>query len=230
MTAISGTDALSLMTTISFDCYGTLVDWETGIGDAFQQAAAADGIVLERATILAAYHEVEPQVQATVYRPYRDVLAETALRISERLGWGLDPGRAGFLAESLPNWPVFPDTRSALERLKSRFSIAILSNIDDDLLQATIQRIGVNFDWIVTAQQVRSYKPAHGHFREALRRVEGRDSLLHAAQSYFHDIRPAAELQIPAVWVNRLGEAALAGGEPVHVVGGLAELADWALG
>lgn len=214
-------------TTVSFDCYGTLVDWESGISTAFREAAAADGIDLERAAIIAAYHEVEPQIQATQYRPYRDILAETAQRVAARLGWDLDPGRTGFLAESLPDWPVFADTRPALERLKSRFAIAILSNIDDDLLQATIERIGVDFDWTVTAQQVRSYKPAHAHFREALRRVEGRGSLLHAAQSYFHDIRPTAELGIAAVWVNRLDEEAGEGGEPLQVLGGLTELADW---
>ena len=214
-------------TTVSFDCYGTLVDWESGISTAFREAAAAEGIDLERAAIIAAYHEVEPQIQATEYRPYRDILAETAQRVAARLGWDLDPGRTGFLAESLPDWPVFADTRQALERLKSRFAIAILSNIDDDLLQATIQRIGVDFDWTVTAQQVRSYKPAHAHFREALRRVEGRGSLLHAAQSYFHDIRPTAELGIAAVWVNRLDEEAGEGGEPLQVLGDLTELADW---
>jgi 2-haloalkanoic acid dehalogenase type II len=214
-------------TTVSFDCYGTLVDWESGISNAFRETAAADGIDLERAAIIAAYHKVEPQIQATEYRLYRDVLAETARRVAAQLRWDLDPGRAGFLAESLPDWPVFAETRPALERLKSRFAIAILSNIDDDLLQATIQRIGVDFDWTVTAQQVRSYKPAHAHFREALRRVGSRGNLLHAAQSYFHDIRPAAELGIPAVWVNRLDEQAAEGGEPLQVLRDLTELADW---
>ena len=213
-------------TTVSFDCYGTLVDWETGISEAFRLAAAADGVELDRASIVAAYHEAEPQVQACDYRPYREVLGEAALFVARRLGWELEPSRAGFLAESLPDWPVFDDTRAALERLKSRFDIAILSNVDDDLLRATIRRIGIEFDWTVTAQQVQSYKPAHAHFREALRRVGPRDNLLHAAQSYFHDIHPATELALSAVWVNRKRELC-DGPEPLHVVADLAELVEW---
>ncbi len=215
--------------TITFDCYGTLVDWEAGIGEAFRQAAAADGMELERASIISAYHEVEPQIQATHFRPYREVLGEAARHVAHRLGWELAPAKAGFLAESLPDWPVFSETRPALQRLKSRLGIAILSNVDDDLLQATSRRIGVDFDWTVTAQQVRSYKPAHGHFAEAIRRAGGRENLLHAAQSYFHDIRPAAEVGIPAVWVNRKGEEGSGGGDPLVVVQNLMELADWLL-
>ncbi|MHC4094162.1 MAG: HAD-IA family hydrolase [Planctomycetota bacterium] len=215
--------------TVSFDCYGTLVDWETGITDAFKAAAARDGLELEPADIIAAYHQVEPAVQADVYRSYREVLGEVALRVADRLDWQLAPDEAAFLADSLPDWPVFADTRPALQRLKSRFRIAILSNVDDDLLAGTIARIGVDFDWTVTAQQIRSYKPAHGHFLEALRRVEGdRDRLLHAAQSLFHDIRPASQLGISAVWVDRkaegLGEEDLG---PVRVVRNLTDLADW---
>lgn len=214
--------------TVSFDCYGTLVDWETGITDAFKAAAARDGLELEAADIIAAYHQVEPAVQADAYRPYREVLGEVALRVADRLDWKLAPEEAGFLANSLPDWPVFADTRPALQRLKSRFRIAILSNIDDGLLAATIERIGIEFDWTVTAQQIRSYKPDHGHFLEALRRVEGgREHLLHAAQSLFHDIRPASELGIAAVWVNRQAEGLGEGLRPVRVVKSLKELADW---
>lgn len=212
---------------VSFDCYGTLVDWEEGIAGAFATEAERDGRALSRERIVAAYHEVEPQVQAEIYRPYRDVLAETALRVADRLEWPLAPDRAGFLADSLPDWPVFADTRPALERLQTRFGIAILSNIDDDLLAATIARIGVPFDWTVTAQQVSSYKPAEGHFREALRRVKDeRWRLLHAAQSYVHDVRPAVDLDIDIVWVNRKAERA-DGPRPLHTVANLTELADW---
>ncbi|UCC73768.1 MAG: HAD-IA family hydrolase [Gemmatimonadota bacterium] len=214
--------------TVSFDCYGTLVDWETGITSAFRRAAAADGIELEPAAVIAAYHAAEPQVQADHYRPYSDVLGETALRVAQRLGWSLAPEQAGFLAESLPDWPAFSDTRQALERLKARFRLAILSNIDDALLEATIAGIGVEFDWTVTAQQVRSYKPGHAHFLAALSNLDGdRGRLLHAAQSKFHDIRPAGELGIDCVWVNRKGEELDDGLEPLRVVGDVAELAEW---
>jgi 2-haloalkanoic acid dehalogenase type II len=213
--------------TLSFDCYGTLVDWESGIREAFRAAAAADGVELDGDSIIAAYHEIEPQVQSEDYRPYRQVLAATARAVARRLGWRLEPGRAGFLAESLPDWPVFPDTRPALERLKSRFAIAILSNVDDDLLRGSIDRIGVEFDWTITAQQVRKYKPAAAHFHAALERAGGPARLLHAAQSCFHDIGPAAELGIAAVWINRKAEKAPAEVGPLHTVSDLTELVDW---
>lgn len=212
---------------VSFDCYGTLVDWETGLAEAFRAEAERDGVQLHRDEVMSVYHEVEPEVQAQVYRRYRDVLADTAGRVAARFGWALPRERAGFLAESLPDWPVFPDARPALQRLRTRFDIAILSNIDDDLLAATIERIGVAFDWTVTAQQVRSYKPEHDHFHRAIERVDGdRRRLLHAAQSYFHDIRPALELGLDAIWVNRKGEE-VDGARPLHELRDLLELADW---
>lgn len=212
--------------TITFDCYGTLVDWEGGITQAFMREAALDRVELSAEQIIEAYHHEEPKVQTDSYRPYRDVLAETAVRVAERLSWALPHSRAGFLAESLPDWPVFDDTRAGLERLKSSYKLAILSNIDDDLLRATIDRIGVDFDWVITAQQVRSYKPAHAHFSEAVRRVEAAEGrLLHAAQSLFHDIRPATELGIACVWVNRKGERLAPGCEPLKIVRDVAGLA-----
>ena len=109
--------------TLSFDCYGTLVDWVSGITSAFSEAAARDGIELAAEDVIAAYHELEPQVQSDTYRPYRDVLGETALRVARRLGWPLAPERVGFLAESLPDWPLFVDTRPGLERLKDRYEL-----------------------------------------------------------------------------------------------------------
>lgn len=214
--------------TLTFDCYGTLVDWVSGITRAFSEAAASDGIALAAGDVIAAYHELEPQVQSDTYRPYREVLSETALRVAAWLGWPLAPERAGFLAESLPGWPVFADTRSALERLKPRYKLAILSNIDDDLLRATVERIGVEFEWTVTAQQLRSYKPGHAHFLAALERLDGdRGRLLHVAQSKFHDIRPCGELGIDCVWVNRQGEGLDEGLEPLRVVKDLKELVEW---
>jgi len=214
--------------TLSFDCYGTLVDWVTGITTAFGKTAARDGIALAPADVIAAYHEMEPQVEGDGYRPYREVLGETALRVAARLGWPLQPERAGFLAEALPDWPAFADTRPALERLKRRYKLAVLSNVDDELLEETVQRIGVEFDWTVTAQRVRSYKPGHAHFLEALARLDGvRGRLLHVAQSKFHDVRPCGELGIDCVWVNRQAEGLDEGLRPLHVVKDLAELVEW---
>jgi 2-haloalkanoic acid dehalogenase type II len=191
---------------VTFDCYGTLIDWEDGIASAFLREAAEDGVVLDRPRILAAYHELEPEIEAAQFRPYRDVLAATAMRVAQRLGWPLSGERSRFLPDSLPGWQPFPDTNPALERLAAAgHRLGILSNVDDDLLGETRRHLPVSFDVVVTAQQVRSYKPAHGHFLEARRRI-GSDRWLHAAQSFFHDVVPARELGIAVAWINRKAE------------------------
>jgi 2-haloalkanoic acid dehalogenase type II len=211
---------------ITFDCYGTLIDWESGITGAIQAEAAQAGVSLNRDEIIEAYMIDEPAVEASGYRPYRDVLTETARRVAARLGWKIADDRAGFLAASLPNWQPFPDTNSALERLARKFDLGILSNTDDDLLQGTRRHFTVDFALIVTAEQVKSYKPAHAHFAEGIRRVGGK-RLLHAAQSYFHDVVPASEMGIPVAWVNRKNEQVKEGGpRPSHETPDLAALAD----
>ncbi|PYT07471.1 MAG: haloacid dehalogenase, partial [Acidobacteria bacterium] len=175
--------------------------------------------------IIAAYSAEEPGVESGPYRPYREVLGETSRRVAAGLGWNLSPDRAGFLAASLPRWKPFADTNPGLERLASRFKLGILSNIDDDLLTATRRHFSVDFEMVVTAQQVKSYKPGVAHFEQAMARVGGK-RLLHAAQSYFHDVVPAYKLGIPVVWVNRKGSSVEPGGPlPTHEVRDLAELA-----
>ena len=212
---------------ITFDCYGTLIDWESGIWEAFAQAAAADGVKLDRMALLRAYAEVEPLVEAEAYRSYRSILTETAQRVAARLGWSLPKERAGFLADSLPRWPPFADTNPALERLVAAgYRLGILSNVDDDLLAGTRRHLTVEFDLLVTAQQVGSYKPAHGHFLQARERI-GVQRWLHAAQSYFHDVVPSRALGIPVAWINRRGEAATGTARPDREFRALAELAAW---
>jgi len=193
---------------VTFDCYGTLVDWENGISGAFLDAARADGVSLDRTAVLAAYAEIEPRVEEETYRPYRDVLRETAVRVAARLGWRLPAERAGFLAESLPAWRPFSDTNPALRRLADAgCRLGILSNVDDDLLEGTRRRLEVPFDPIVTAAQVRSYKPGHVHFLEARRRLPPDTRWLHAAQSFFHDVIPCRRLGIPVAWIDRKGQS-----------------------
>jgi 2-haloacid dehalogenase/putative hydrolase of the HAD superfamily len=212
---------------VTFDCYGTLIDWEDGIASAFAREAAEDGVVLDRARILAAYHELEPEIEALEYRPYRDVLAATAMRVAHRLGWPLTPERARFLPDSLPRWKPFLDTNLALERLKAAgHRLGILSNVDDDLLGQTCRQLAVSFEVVVTAQQVRSYKPAHGHFVEARKRI-GEARWLHAAQSFFHDVVPAHALAIPVAWINRKAERPTGDVAPDVEVRDLTALADW---
>jgi len=211
---------------ITFDCYGTLIDWREGIGSAFERAAAREGRRVDRDCVLAAYAEIEPVVQAGDYATYAEVLRRTALRVARKLDWPLEDDAARFLATSLPRWPAFADVEPALRRLSGAgHRLGILSNVDDDLLSATLSHLGVSFDLLVTAQQVRSYKPARGHFDAARERI-GRASWLHAAQSRFHDVEPAARLGIPVAWINRNGEPAGEGARPdleLPTVGALAD-------
>ena len=212
---------------VTFDCYGTLIDWEDGIVSAFTREAAADGVSLDRSRIIGAYHQVEPTVEAERYESYRDVLARTARRVADRLGWELSEERSRFLPESLPDWSPFPDTNPALVDLAAAgYRLGILSNVDDDLLERTRTHFPVDFEIIVTAAQVRSYKPAPGHFLQARRRI-GAARWLHAAQSWFHDVVPAHELGIPVAWVNRKSERRSEDSEPDAEVANLTGLSDW---
>ncbi len=172
----------------TFDCYGTLVDWNAGIG-----AALGDPSLLER------YHELEPVVQAEdPGRRYRDVLRETA----RRLGVDADP------AASLPDWPVFPEVRDELEEARRRgWRLGILTNSDRDLIEASMETIGVPFDRAIVASEIGAYKPAHDHWH-AFADAVGRLPDVHVAQSHFHDVVPATALGIPTVWINRLAETA----------------------
>jgi len=211
---------------ITFDCYGTLIDWESGIAAAFIDAAAKDGVTLIRDDVLRAYEETERHVEAERYRSYRDILGQTAMRVAGALGWPFAPERAGFLADSLPSWKPFPDTNPALELLVAGgCRLGLLSNIDDDLLAATREHFPVGFDIIITAQQVRSYKPGHAHFLTARQRIESA-RWLHAAQSNYHDIVPTNALGIDNAWINRKGQQPLDGGQPMFEFADLAALAE----
>ena len=191
---------------ITFDCYGTLIDWESGIREAF----AGQG--LDPHSALRAYAEMEPVVEHETYRSYREVLTLTAARVAERLGKKITT--PSFLAGSLPKWRPFADTNPALERLRAAgIQLGILSNVDDDLIAETRRHFTVPFDLVITAQQVRSYKPASPHFTTARERI-GNARWLHAAQSNFHDIVPANRLGIDSAWINRRSQKPLEGGTP----------------
>lgn len=192
---------------LTFDCYGTLIDWESGISDACIQAAARDGVTLDRDAVLRIHAEVEPEIQSAGFKAYRDVLREVALGIANRSGWELAEGGASFLADSLPSWKPFPDTNAALEQLyRQGHRLGILSNIDNDLLAGTLRRLAVPFAFLVTAQDLGSYKPALAHFERA-KEIAGNEEWVHVAQSYFHDVEPAVAFGVPVVWINRKGES-----------------------
>lgn len=207
---------------VTFDCYGTLVDWNGGIGAELGRLLGEE----HRGELLARYHEVEPRIQAEQpSMPYRDVMTLALERLAGEHGVELAPGERDALARSLPDWPVFPEVPAALDESRSRgFRLCILSNSDPDLIEASMGRIGVPFDDAITASEIGSYKPNHGHWRAFADR-HGRLPDVHVGASLFHDIGPAAELGIPSVWVNRLAEER---GEyrPSREIANLAPLSD----
>ncbi len=205
----------------TFDCYGTLVDWRSGIADVLVRLVPG----AEPAHLLARYHEIEPAVQAGGYRPYREVLRLTAERIAAEQGRSLGEGEGEALARSLPAWPVFADVRPALAEARRRgWRLAILSNTDRDLIALTLRSIDVPFEHVVVAEDVRSYKPAHAHWQRFRTDTGVGERHVHVAQSQFHDIAPARELGIASVWVNREGEAAAVA--PTRELPGMEGLAD----
>ena len=191
----------------SFDCYGTLVDWETGISTAAGAVLEAHGIRKSRAEVLALFADVEPTVQDSGdYLEYRAVLRRVMAAIGNELGIHCSESELDCLSDTLPGWPVFPEVVDALNALNARCRLAIISNVDDDLFAGTAEALGVEFDVVVTAQQVRSYKPSLRNFEAARSRMgAGRDGWLHVAESLYHDIGPANRLCIPSVWVDRPG-------------------------
>jgi 2-haloacid dehalogenase len=189
---------------ISFDCYGTLIDWESGILAYMRPLLRAKGCEAADSHILNLYSELEPREQSGPYRSYRDVLAGVMRGFARELNFELSATEMAGLADSIAEWKPFPDTVDGLRNLKSRYKLAILSNIDDDLFAFTAQRLEIPFDLVVTAQQVRSYKPSQRNFESLLVRIDApRGTLLHAAESLYHDVAPARQLGISTVWVNR---------------------------
>jgi 2-haloacid dehalogenase len=188
---------------ISFDCYGTLINWEAGILPALRGVLSNHGQNLPDSNILELYGEFEGEAEAT-YQSYRNVLESVVRRFGEHFGFQPSASELRSLHESLPNWPPFDDTVAALQQLHQRYKLAVISNIDDDLFAQTQKLLQVKFDHVITAQQAKSYKPSLNNFKLALERIGvGPDRLLHAAQSVYHDVIPAQSLGIATVWVNR---------------------------
>jgi 2-haloacid dehalogenase len=184
----------------TFDCYGTLIDWDGGV-----RAELARVFDEERADqLLARYHEIEPELQRDGTMSYRDVLTESMRRL------GAPAGQEHGLAESLPGWRAFPEVQGALEELRRRgWKLAILSNTDDDFIAASQVQIGVPFDEVVVAQEIGSYKPGHKHWEEFFARTRApHEGHVHVGASLFHDIAPCNELGLRSVWINRTGEPA----------------------
>ncbi|MGC2172575.1 MAG: haloacid dehalogenase type II, partial [Candidatus Sulfotelmatobacter sp.] len=221
---------------LTFDCYGTLIDWEEGILRCLRRILAAHGKSEDAATILRLYADFEARAEQGEYRRYREVLESVVRQFGEQFGFSPTEQQAGWLSESLPNWKPWPDTVKALRELQSCFRLAIISNVDDDLFAATRSQLGAEFDQIVTAQQARAYKPSLKIFELALNRTGvPAHRVLHVGQSLYHDVVPAQSLGLATVWVSRLSARAGVGavkaveGQPDLQVSSLAELAACAL-
>ena len=192
---------------LTFDCYGTLINWEAGILAAVRPLLSAHGIALPDEDLLRCYGDFEAAAQSADYRRYRIILQEVVRAFGRRFSFSPSAAEIESLPASLPLWPPFPDTVAALRKLHTVFKLAIVSNVDDDLFAETAKQLEVPFDAVITAEQAGSYKPSHRNFELALQRIaRPKDKVLHVAQSLFHDIAPTRELGIKNVWVNRRGD------------------------
>ncbi len=216
-------------TLLTFDCYGTLIDWESGILAALRNAYPdATGIGDE--ALLAEFHAAQNRLKTSTYRTYRTLLTETAEEVALTRGWPSDRERAASIPASIPEWQPFPDTNAALERLAQAHTVlGILSNIDNDLISSSLTHFTVEFPLVGTAQNLRSYKPASVHFEAGRRWAKDFDRWVHVAQSLYHDIEPTTELGIPALWVNRKDEPVPKTIQPIHVATDLATAVTWLL-
>jgi 2-haloacid dehalogenase len=188
---------------VTFDVYGTLIDWETGVYEAFAEEAGRDGVEIDRNTLIPLFHEISREIEAGSYELYAEVLRRTAIEIAKRIDWRLEPSRSGFLPDSVQRWKPFRETNPQLAKLAKKYRLGLLSNIDDKLLGQTRRHIPIDFDLVVTAQQVRSYKPEPAHFTECARRIGGKRGWVHAASSHYHDVVPCVKQRVPVIWVNR---------------------------
>lgn len=189
---------------ISFDCYGTLVDWEHGLIEALRPFLAAHSVNLPAADILELYAGIEAELEQGPYQKYREILRGVIRRFGVKLGFLVDPADEDLILKALPEWKPFADSAEALKILKTRYRLALFSNIDRDLWEPARRLLKVHFDWVITAEDAGAYKPSPVFFRKALETV-GRPAskILHVAQSLYHDIGPARSLSLPNVRVNR---------------------------
>ncbi len=221
---------------LTFDCYGTLINWEAGILPVLHHVLAAHGKKADDATLLKLYGDFEMLSEQGEFHPYRTVLESVVRRFGASMGFSPTDAEAASLPNSLPSWKPWPDTVEALRKLKSRFRLVILSNVDDDLFAATRPKLGVEFDDVITAQQAQAYKPSFKMFELALSRVGApAHRVLHVGQSIYHDVIPAQALGLATVWVNRpsarpgVGAVKAAEAQPDLTVTSLQELADLAI-
>ena len=200
---------------LTFDCYGTLIDWEAGLSAAFRSVLDAHGITHDPEDILTRYARYEAADEGGPYLTYAEVLAAGLRGVATELGFESTADEVAAFSRSVEDWPAFADSTEGLRRLQRRFRLGVLTNCDDDLFAAPNRRLGIDFDWVITAQQVGSYKPDERNFRVMLDRLdlpEGR--IVHVAQSLFHDHVPAKRLGLTTVWIDRRHDRPGSGATP----------------
>lgn len=215
---------------LTFDCYGTLVDWATGISRALRPTLDAHDVEVSDDDLFRLYGRFERDVESGPYVKYREVLRRVARRLGDHFGFTPTNAELERFVDSVGAWPLFPDTNEALRRLRERFRLAVVSNVDDDLFHETARQFTVSFDDVITGEQVGAYKPRLKPFETAFTRLGvPPNRLLHVAQSVYHDVNPAGRMGIACVWVQRYGtrfDPPSPQTEPVHTVSDLSSLAD----
>jgi 2-haloacid dehalogenase len=200
---------------LTFDCYGTLIDWESGLSTAFESILAAHGIDADRDDVLERYARHEAAAEAGPYLRYREVLAAGLRGVADELAFVPTADEVATFSGSVVDWPAFPDSAAALERLHQHFRLGVITNCDDDLFAASARRLRTEFDWVVTAQLAGSYKPDEANFRLALERIGlPQERIVHVAQSLYHDHVPAKRLGFTTVWINRRHDRPGSGATP----------------
>ena len=206
---------MSEFSLLTFDCYGTLIDWELGMREALEGLTRKKNISLDIQSSIERYVEVELEIEQGGYRKYKEVLALGVGKLFKEKGIELTPEEETIFADTIVKWPPFPETTEVLKNLKERYKLAILSNIDDDIIRDSVSLMGVEFDAVITAEQVKSYKPSHGHWKRMLESFDiPKERILHVAASYVHDVIPAKELGFTVAWINRKGEKITGNAKP----------------
>jgi 2-haloacid dehalogenase len=198
--------ALKTIKWVTTDCYGTLIDWEKGILEACRKEAEKDGFSFDESPFMERFFEVQAEIMAGSYELYAEVLRRTIVKVAREVGWEIEPSRAQFLPDSVAYWLPFREANAAMDRLGKRYDVGIVSNIDDKLLGVSRRHLRTDLDLVVTAQQVRSYKPDPAHFQECQRRIEGKKGWVHIASGYETDVEVCLKQRVPVIWVNRDGQ------------------------
>jgi len=191
---------------VSLEVYGALIDWEAGIYKAFQDEADKDGFTINKDELIPVFKRIQAEIMSGSYELYAEVLRRAAVKVAEEIGWELEPVRSSFLPNSIPHWKPYRDTNANLDRLHKKYELGLLSNIDDKLLGATRRHFRSDVDLVVTAQQVRSYKPEPAHFKECKRRIGGKNKWIHIATGLESDVLPCMKMKIPVIWINKHGQ------------------------